>query len=161
MEFGTALSVKQPMPIAVSNPTSSTIEDQAILSWTVHLARSHPARTIVSVAFICFATAAGCLAVGPYVAALVAAALTASLADYLFPVRYVITRDKASCKSLLNRAEIRWADVKRCYLDNCGVKLSPLDRVSRLEAFRGVYLRFASNKDEVIETVKSLRPADV
>jgi len=144
-----------------TNSASSTIEDQAVLSWTVHLARTYPARAIVSVAFVCAAATVGCVVAGPYVAALAAAAMVASLADFLFPVRYVITRDKARCKMLVNRAEIRWADVKRCYLDDLGVKLSPLDRSSRLEAFRGVYLRFADNKDEVIETVKSLRPADV
>jgi hypothetical protein len=149
------------MPIQASNPASSTVEDQAILSWTVHLARIRPAKAIASVAFICAATAAGCLVAGPFVAGLVAAALIASLADFLFPVRYVITREKASCKMIAKGTEMKWADVKRCYLDDCGVKLSPLDRVSRLEAFRGVYLRFADNKDEVIETVKSLRPSDV
>jgi hypothetical protein len=161
MEFDLAPSDRQHMPIQASKPAASTVEDQAILSWTVHLACTQPAKSIVSVAFICAATTAGCFVAGPFAAGLVAAALVASLADFLFPVRYVITRDKASCKMLAKGTEIRWADVKRCYLDNCGVKLSPLDRVSRLEAFRGVYLRFAGNKDEVIEIVKSLRPSDV
>ena len=150
MEFILALFDKQPMP-ASSEP---------VLSWTVHLARQYPTRTIVSVAFITVATAAGCFAVGPYIAALIGAALIASLSDFLFPVRYVIATDRVSCRMLLKSAEIKWADVKRCYVDDQGIKLSPLDRVSRLEAFRGVYLRFAANEREVIETVKSLRPAD-
>lgn len=59
---------------------------------------------------------------------------------------------------LLKSSEIKWANVKRCYLDDFGVKLSPLDRVSRVEAFRGVYLRFGDNQNEVIEAVKALRP---
>lgn len=134
---------------------------QPIMSWTVHLARQYPARTAVSVVFIVVATTIGCIAVGPYVAALVGVALIASLSDFLFPVRYLVAPDKVSCRMLLKSAEIRWEDVKRCYLDDQGVKLSPLDRVSRLEAFRGVYLRFAGNESEVIEAVKSLRPADV
>jgi hypothetical protein len=137
-----------------TNPASSTIEDQAVLSWTVHLARTHPVRAIVAVAFVCAAAAVGCFAAGPYVAAMAAGAMVASLADFLFPVRYVITHDKARCEMLVKRAEIRWANVKHCYLDDLGVKLSPLDRKSRLEAFRGVYLGFAVNKDEVIQAVK-------
>lgn len=86
-------------------------------------------------------------------------ALVASLSDFLFPVTYFITPHGASCKMLLKSSEIKWANVRRCYLDDCGVKLSPLDRTSRVEAFRGVYLRFGDNQDEVIKIVKSLRPA--
>jgi len=148
MEFILALFDKQPMPASC----------QPILSWTVHLARQYPARTIVSVAFIAVATTAGYFIVGPYAAALIGAALIASFGDFLFPVKYVITADRVSCRMLFKSAEIKWAGVKRCYVDDQGVKLSPLDRVSRLEAFRGVYLRFAANEREVIETVKSLRP---
>ena len=161
MEFDSTTTGKQPMAIGLSNPASSTIEDQAILSWTVHLARKQPARAIVSLAFISVAAAAGFALAGPFVAVLAVGVMVASLADFLFPVRYTITHEKASCRMLVNRTEIRWADVKRCYLDDFGVKLSPLDQRSRLEAFRGVYLRFADNKDEVIETVKSLRSSDV
>lgn len=113
---------------------------------------------MVSIAFIAIATTIGCLTVGPHAAALIGAALVASLSDFLFPVRYIVSGDRVCCRMLLKSAEIRWADVKRCYLDDQGVKLSPLDRVSRLEAFRGVYLRFAGNEREVVETVKSLRP---
>ena len=133
---------------------------QPILSWKVHLARQYPARTIVCIAFIAVAVTAGYFTVGPYVAALIGAALIASFSDFLFPVRYVIATDRVSCRMLFKSAQIKWADVKRCYVDDQGVKLSPLDRVSRLEAFRGVYLRFGANEREVIETVKSLRPAD-
>jgi len=149
------------MPILASKPATSAVEDQAILTWTVHLARTQPKKAIATVAFICAATVVGCLMAGPFVAVLAAVALVASLADFLLPVRYVITRDKASCKMIGKGTEIRWANVRRCYLDDSGVKLSPLDRVSRLEAFRGVYLRFADNRDEVVETVKSLRPGNV
>ncbi len=144
-----------------SKSASSTAEDRIILSWTVHLARSQPTRAIASIAFICVATAIGFALAGALVAGIAAVALIASLSDFLFPVRYIITCEKASSKMIGRGSEIKWADVKRCYLDDCGVKLSPLDRISRLEAFRGVYLRFADNKDEVIETVKSLRPNDV
>jgi hypothetical protein len=136
------------------------IPTEPIMRWTVHLARQFPARAAVSVAFIALATTIGYFAVGPYAAALVGAALVASLSDFLFPVRYLVSRDRVSCRMLLKSAEIKWTDVKRCYLDDQGVKLSPLDRVSRLEAFRGVYLRFAGNEREVIETVKLLRPDD-
>lgn len=141
------------MPIAVTNTASS----EPVLSWSVHLARRSPVKAIVSLALVTAATAVGCALAGPYVALVVAVALVASLSDFLFPVRYVVTHDGASCKMLLKGSEIKWSNVKRCYVDNFGVKLSPLDRVSRVEAFRGVYLRFGDNENEVIETVKSLK----
>lgn len=149
------------MLVGVPSPASSKPEDREVLSWTVHLAREHPLRTAVSVAFVLSASAGAFFAVGPTAAVIVAGVVVASLSEFLFPVRYVVTDETASCRMLLNRTEIRWANVKRCYVDNLGVKLSPLDRVSRLEAFRGVYLRFAGNENEVIETVKSLRPSHV
>lgn len=138
-----------------------TASPQPIMSWTVHLARRHPGKTLVSVGFIVGVTAIGYFAIGFYAAALVCAALAASLSDFLFPVRFIIWKDRVGCRMLLKSAEIKWADVKQCYLDDYGVKLSPLGRASRLEAFRGVYLRFADNKSAVIETVKALRSSDV
>ncbi len=86
--------------------------------------------------------------------------MMASLSDFLFPVQFEIRPDRVGCRMLFKSSEIKWADVKRCYLDDQGIKLSPLDRISRLEAFRGVYLRFADNEAEVVEAVKSLRPTD-
>ena len=80
-----------------------------------------------------------------------------AMADFWFPISYEISSDGARCKMLLKSSEIKWNNVKRCYLDNDGVKLSPLDTLSRREAFRGIYLRFNGNKDTVIETVKSLK----
>ena len=134
---------------------------QPVMSWTVHLARRQPAKTLICVAFIAAVSAGGYFAISPYAAALVCAALAASLSDFLFPIRFIIWEDRVGCRMLLKSAEIKWTKVKRCYLDDYGVKLSPLGRASRLEAFRGVYLRFANNENEVIETVKALRPSDV
>lgn len=139
-----------------ANPTQT--KDRAILSWTVHLARQHPSRLAVAVAFVTLAACAGYFAIGPLAAVAVALVLSASLADFLFPVSYVLTRDGAECRMLFKSSQIRWENVRHCYVDDQGVKLSPLPRQSRLEAFRGVYLRFADNEEQVTEAVKSLRP---
>lgn len=157
LEYELTLARKESMRIEAPKTSSS----EPIMSWTVHLARQRPAMTVASAAFIALASAAGLFAIGPAAGLLVALLLVGFLSDFLFPVRYSITDEKATCRMLLNRTEIKWADVKRCYLDDHGVKLSPLNRVSRLEAFRGVYLRFQNNEDQVIDTVKSLRPANV
>lgn len=127
------------------------------MRWTVHLARRQPLRAGLCLAVVGASAAVGYWALGGLGAAVVIVALLGSLADFLFPVTCTLTRGGASCRMLLKGSEIGWENVRRVYLDDLGIKLSPLRRVSRLEAFRGVYLRFDGNRDQVIETVQSLR----
>jgi len=86
--------------------------------------------------------------------------MVASCAEFVFPMTYVLTCESAICRSIFKVSEIRWENVRRCYVDDMGLKLSPLDRQTRLEAFRGVYLRYADNETEVIEKVKKLRATE-
>lgn len=152
MEYELAFHDKKTMFLRPAPP-------QPVMSWSIHLARQNPAKTLVSMAFAVFATVLGYVAIGPYAAVIVGAAVLISLSDFLLPVRFELWPDRAVCRMLLKSAEIKWADVKQCYLDDYGVKLSPLGTASRLEAFRGVYLRFADNEPEVIKAVKELRPS--
>lgn len=145
------------MPTHTRCVSSSNVTDDVVLSWTVHLARAHPTRSALSLVLCALACSAGYAAIGPAGALVTAIVLLGSLADFLFPVRYVLTENGASCKMLFKAAEIQWTAVKRCYVDDLGLKISPLGRRSRLEAFRGVYLRFAGNRDEVIAAVRALR----
>ncbi len=151
MEYDLTFYDKKTMSLRTAPP-------QPIMSWSIHLARQNPAKTLVSIAFAVFAAVVGYVAISPYAAVIVVAAVLISLSDFLLPVRFELWPDRAVCRMLLKSAEIKWADVKRCYLDDYGVKLSPLGTASRLEAFRGVYLRFGDNESEVIEAVKELRP---
>jgi len=145
------------MPNGASGVTSSRGSNDAVLKWTVHLAPQYPAKTAGLILFIAAAAVTGFAFVGLLALFCVPVVMAAAFAEYLFPMHYALSHESAVCRMLLKSSEIRWADVKRCYLDDLGVKLSPLDRKSRLEVFRGVYLRFAGNEDEVVETVKALR----
>ncbi|MGC8864059.1 MAG: hypothetical protein ACP5R5_14980 [Armatimonadota bacterium] len=132
-------------------------QTDVILRWTVHLAPEHPLKLVFSLGLIALACVAAQRVIGLLGACAVGAALGGSLADFLFPVTYEITPKGVVCRMLLKQAEITWPEVRRCYLDDYGIKLSPLERPSRLEAFRGVYLRFAGNKEQVIEAVRAMR----
>ncbi len=136
---------------------SQASENEPVLSWTVHLATQDPFKLACSLAVMAFVCAAAYWAVGPLGPVAAALVMLGSLADFLFPVRYEITPTRAACRMLFKRAEMRWENVRRCYLDQNGVKLSPLDRGSRLEAFRGIYIRFNGNREQVIAAVESLR----
>ena len=136
----------------VDNP-----DDSPVLSWTVHLVQRQPGKLCVIIPLV---FVAGCCAyslmniIGVVAVGFV---LAASLSDFLLPVHYELTRDGAVCKKATGMSVIKWKQVRRCYLDEFGVKLSPLHKKTRLEPYRGVYLRFNDNKDEVIEAVKLLR----
>ena len=130
---------------------------ETILRWTVHLAPEHPLKLLCTLGVLASACVAAYWAIGPLGAVAVAVALVGSLADFLFPVTYEITPERAACRMLFKRGEIEWRNVRKCFLDAGGIKLSPLDRQSRLEAFRGVYLRFNGNREQVIDAVRAVR----
>ena len=134
-----------------------------VLEWRVHLARRQPRRAaIVAVAIV--ATVVIChLAFQQPLFALVAGLLVAlSAADFLLPIRYCITDDGIEMRSGLSLRRMAWSQVRACYRDAWGVKVSPLARRSRLEAFRGIYLWFGDgNAESVVHAVASHRPSPV
>jgi len=134
-------------------------DEEIVLRWRVHPAREEPRKLMVVVGVLAAVAALAYFWVGSvFFAVVMVFAVCGMLADFLFPTTYTITKTHvvASTSGITKRV-IAWSDVKRCYIDDFGIKLSPLNRKSRLEAYRGVYLRFGDFKDEVVETVKKLR----
>ncbi len=133
---------------------------EPIMAWQVHLLREQPSKALLIAPVVIASVVLSSVLFRSFVYPAIALVIFLSaLSEYLFPIRYEITADGASARTLTGRAFIRWADVKKYYLDDRGVKLSPLSQAGRLEAYRGVYLRFGGNKDEVIETVRRMRDA--
>ena len=132
-----------------------------VLEWRVHLARRRPRRAAV-VALAVLATAVICqLAFDRPLFAIVAGLLVAfSTADFILPIHYRITEAGVQMRAGLSLRRMAWSQVRACYRDAWGVKLSPLPRPSRLEAFRGIYLWFGDdNADSVMHAIESYRPA--
>jgi hypothetical protein len=84
---------------------------------------------------------------------LAAGLLLAAISDFLFPIRYRMTEEGMEARGLVMRRRMGWSQVKRVVRDELGVKLTPLARPSRLEAYRGIYCWFAENADEVMEFI--------
>jgi hypothetical protein len=87
--------------------------------------------------------------------------LSATL-EFLAPGDYRLSERGAVSRCGPNRFELAWRDVRRALLYHDGVRLSPLGRASRLDAFRGVYLRFAQDgqagdRESVLASLASLR----
>lgn len=81
--------------------------------------------------------------------------LTGSLSPYFFPTRYELTQDKLRVRFLAVRKEKAWSGFKSFYPDKNGVFVSPFARPSRIENYRGIYLRYDGNQKQVLDFVKS------
>lgn len=79
--------------------------------------------------------------------------LFVSLMPFFFPTTYSLNEDCVVIKSVYRRLSRNWNTFKSFYPDKNGVLLSPFVSPSRLENFRGVYLRFGNNKPEILDFV--------
>lgn len=87
--------------------------------------------------------------------ALLAAALVmVSLARYFLPTRFDLDDAGATARFLGQSRRMLWSQVGRVSAQKAGVFLSPFDRPSRLDSFRGVLLRFAGNAEKVVSFVE-------
>ena len=127
----------------------------APIRWRVHLARRNPRRAAaVILAVVASAAAAYSLWLHPLAAAVVGILILSSVAEFLLPIHYCIGPDGVSCRSFWSARHLRWAEVKRCYRDAHGVKLSPLSRPSRLEAYRGIYLWLGDEGEVALAAIR-------
>jgi hypothetical protein len=136
-------------------------EAEALVSWRVYRLCESPQ----GIALIVGGVAALLLLwsrVFPHPFALIfaLAALFFSLSDYLLPITYRLTPTGAHADVGLNRLYIAWTDVQRATHGTDGIFLSPFPHASRLDAFRGVRLRYgAEDAESLRQTVRRLRDA--
>lgn len=79
-----------------------------------------------------------------------------ALSTFFFPTKYQIDSEKVRIKYLFTAVEKELGMFRSFYPDKHGVLLSPFTRPSRLENFRGLYLRYHGNKDQVDSFVKKI-----
>ena len=138
--------------------TDSTLpgsQPAAVLEWRVHLARRHPLRAAVAALFVVATAGVAYLVwLHPLAAAVAGFLVLSAVAEFLFPISYRIGPDGVWCRNFLSVRYLRWADVRRCYRDAQGIKLSPLSRRSRLEAYRGIYLWLGDDDAAVKDAIR-------
>ncbi len=136
------------------------MSEPCAVEWTVHLARRDLRKTAAALV----AAAGGALIAGFGFRSVAAGILTVvlllgSLSDYLLPVRYRLGPEGIEARGPLFRRKMQWSQVCRAVRDPAGVKLSPLPRHSRREAYRGIYLWFEGNEPEVMAAIAHHRGA--
>jgi len=127
------------------------------MRWTVFPVRDNPRKGIIVILFLVMLLVGIYLYYGLFWALLSSVILVGSLLQFFTPTTYVLLDDGVEVRSLYVQRR-RWEDVKRFYIDKRGVFLSPFAKPSRLENFRGVYLRFPEDKElreRIVEFVKT------
>ncbi len=82
-----------------------------------------------------------------------AAILLVSLWPVFTPTTYVLDQRGVTLRRPLRKDFRPWENFKRFDAERVNLLLSPFPRPSRLDPFRGVVLRFHSNREEVVEFV--------
>lgn len=142
-------------PVENQETTPTTVAEPVLLSWSTHPAKARPVVTMLVVIFLLILAGVVYLltfsAIFTVIAALV---LYGSLTQYFTKTTFEFTDTKVRVKYVVNKIEKEWKQYRSYYPDKNGVLLSPFTSPSRLENFRGLYLRFAGNKEQVMEIVR-------
>ena len=74
--------------------------------------------------------------------------------SFFLPTDFILTDAVVERRYLGINQKRKWSEFRSFYPDKNGVLLSPFVRPSRLENFRGLYLRFEDNRDQVLAVVQ-------
>ncbi len=121
------------------------------LSWTVHPIVENWRKSLLLglfLALLLFGIYWGFQSI--YVVLLSGIVLIGSLYKYFLPFHHQCEADRLIITSCCYRLERSWETFRSFYVDANGVLLSPFARPTRLENFRGVYLRFGKHTPEEV-----------
>lgn len=131
--------------------------DQPILqrTWRVHPLRESWTRSIFLFLFLLLLfSGIYWLFQSAFITLLSTIFVTGSLYRYFVPFRYELYDHQLVVTGPLYRLTKSWDTFRSFYVDKNGVLLSPFAKPSRLENFRGVYVRFGPNRSEVLDFIR-------
>ncbi len=127
------------------------------LTWVSHPAKARKLATVLVVIFLLMVYILVYEVTQSMVMVVLAILLfTISLSTYFFPTRYEVTAEKVTIRYLFTTVQKDMNSFRSYFCDKNGVLLSPFVGPSRLENFRGLYLRYHQNKEEVDAFIKQL-----
>lgn len=132
-------------PEATANPErdSAHAEEVVLAEWSVHLMATEPHKVWGVAAAVVLAAAVGGLALHHWMGSVLGSVFVmGSAAEFLLPIRYRLTSKSVHCAYGLARLEMPWRGIRRIIQERDGLRLSPFSSPSRLDAFRGIYLRY-------------------
>jgi hypothetical protein len=140
---------------AEPNGEATDVDEGETLEWTVHPVRR---KWWVSVVVTMFIAAVGAtvkaLTDSTGFTLLAVAILLLSLAKFYFPTKFKLSDRGVTVKTTTQTLFKEWKIYRSCYPDKKGILLSTFAEPSRLENFRGLYVMFEGNNDEVTAFVR-------
>lgn len=70
--------------------------------------------------------------------------------QFVLPTAFTIKEKSITVEFMFSKKDYEFSRFKSCYPDNSGVLLSPFSSPSRLENFRGLYVRYGREEREKI-----------
>lgn len=116
----------------------------AELSWRTHPMKDDAPRSYaVLVALLALSVLMNWTFGGWLWSVLAAALLMTSLGRYFLPTAYRLTAEGVEVRFLGRRVRRPWTSFRNLYPHPMGLHLSPFERPSALDPFRGLFLRYA------------------
>jgi len=135
-----------------------TVKDESrqkpLMEWTVHLARRQPVKAAIVVLVIALTLAVGWVWVHPLIALLMGLFLLNAVGEFLFPLRFRVTKEGVEVSSFLHDRKLRWEQIRRMEVYPNGVFLSPYPKPSQLDNLRGIWLRWDGEIEGLQRLVK-------
>jgi len=129
---------------------------QPILDYVCHPAKRDMRITVLATFFLIVCVVlVWLISFSPFLTALAVLILFGSLGGFYFPTRYIFFDDHIEIKTMIQTLRKNWSQFRSYYPDKNGVLLSPFGRPTRLENFRGQYIKFAGNREQVMKLVRS------
>jgi hypothetical protein len=128
-----------------------------MLSWHYHPASKNKRKTAIAITVIClfglFVWWYTQLVIFAFLAAVI---LIASLGVFFFPTKYTLTEEDLTVEFLGTKQVKKWDGFARAEPERNGIFLSPFARKDFLENYRGIFMRYNGNKEEVDRFVMGL-----
>ncbi|MBU1625898.1 hypothetical protein KKB18_00860 [bacterium] len=134
---------------------NNTANQETTLSWRVHPFRESFKISVIVIAIIAFICSIVYISFGGiFWVVLSFVFLFVSLSSFFFPTTFFLDEKEVKVKRVFSTIKRSWDRFKGFYWDKNGVQLTPFTYPSRLDAYRGLFLKFGNNKDEVINFIK-------
>ena len=129
------------------------------LEWSVWPARERPWAAAVLLASLLVLGVLVAQATGDRVLGIAAPLiLLGSVGSFVARTRYRLTKETIEVRTLGVARARPWSEMRRATADRVGVFLSPFEKRSWLEGYRGVRLPFGGNRDQVLAFVETKLP---
>lgn len=125
------------------------------MNWRSCPYKEHPRRTAFLVIFLIVIWVGVYFSFGLMWMIIALILLGGGILSYWLPTYYSLDKEGIKIKGIVLEKMKKWEEFRSYYEDKNGVFLSPFAKPTRLENYRGVYVRFNNNSEEVIDFIST------